>query len=82
MNRRRRPRFNLLLLPATRGELQGYLAHEKPPPPLGLPWERMHGSPVGSYGVAVSYERGTPVGRACLGAGGPERGIRRGSSLI
>ena len=36
--------------------LEGYR-----PPPLGLPQEPRHGPPVGSYRVAVSYERGTPV---------------------
>ena len=39
--------------------LQGYLAHENPPPPVG-PY-----SCPGTYGdprgVGVSYERGTPV---------------------
>ena len=42
--------------------LQGYLAHKIPPPPPGPPYEPRHGPTVGSYGVAVSYERGTPVG--------------------
>ena len=41
--------------------LQGYLADKKPPPPLGPPQEPRHGPTVGSYGVAVSYKRGTPV---------------------
>ena len=41
--------------------LQGYLAHKKPPPPLGPPWETRHGPTVGSNGVAFSYQRGTPV---------------------
>ena len=41
--------------------VQGYLAHKKPPSPLGPPYEPKHGPTVGSYGVAVSYERGTPV---------------------
>ena len=43
--------------------VQGYLAHKKPPFPLGPPYEPRHGPTVGSYGVAVSYERGTPVQR-------------------
>ena len=30
-------------------------------PPQGLPYEPMHGPTVGSYGVAVPYERGTPL---------------------
>ena len=42
-------------------ELQGYLAHKKLPTPLGLPQGPRHGPTVGSYGVAVSYKRGTPV---------------------
>ena len=58
-------------LAADQGEfiwvLQGYLAHEKPPPPLrlppplGSPQAPRHGRTVGSYGVAVSYKQGTPV---------------------
>ena len=32
------------------------------PPPLGPAEEPRHGPTVGSYGVAVSYERGTLVG--------------------
>ena len=36
------------------------IVHKQPPPPLGPP-EPRHGSPVGSYGVAVSYQRGSPV---------------------
>ena len=43
------------------GGLQGYLAHKKAPTSLGPPEEPRHGSFEGSYGVAVSYERGTPV---------------------
>jgi len=31
------------------------------PPPLGPPYEPRYGPTVGSYGVAVSYKRGTPV---------------------
>jgi len=31
------------------------------PHSLGPPWEPRHGLDVGSYGVAVSYERGTLV---------------------
>jgi len=42
-------------------ESEGYLAHKKPHPPLGPPKGPMHIPTVGSYGVAVSYERGTPV---------------------
>ena len=41
--------------------LQGHRAHKKPPPPLGPPQGPRHGATVGSFGVAVSYERGTPV---------------------
>ena len=43
------------------GRLQGYLAHDKPPPPLGPPYEPRYDPTAGSYGVAVSYKRGTPV---------------------
>ena len=43
--------------------LQGYLAHKKPPPPLGPPYGRRHRATVRSYGESVSYERGTPVER-------------------
>jgi hypothetical protein len=41
--------------------VQGYLAHKKPATPLGHPYGPRHGPTVGSYGAAVSYERGTPV---------------------
>ena len=41
--------------------LQRYLAHKKPPLSLGTPQEPRHGPTEGSYGVAVSYKRGTPV---------------------
>ena len=34
----------------------------KCPPPLGTPQGPRHRPTVGSYGGAVSYERGTPVG--------------------
>ena len=40
--------------------LQGYLAHKKPPP-TRTPLDPRHGPTEGSYGVAFSYERGTPV---------------------
>ena len=40
--------------------MQGYLAHEKPPPPLGPPEDPGHSPTVGSQGEA--YERGTPAG--------------------
>ena len=40
--------------------LEGYLAHERlPPPPLGPPQEPRHGPTVGSY--CFLYERGTPA---------------------
>ena len=32
---------------------------QHPPPPLGPPQEPRHGPTVGSYGVAVSYKRGS-----------------------
>ena len=41
--------------------LQGYLAHKETPTPLGPPKEARHGLAEVSYGVSVSYERGTPV---------------------
>ena len=41
--------------------LQGYLAHKKATTPLGPPQDPRHSPSVGSEGVAVSYERGTPV---------------------
>ena len=34
------------------------------PTPLGSPQVPRHRAAVGSYGGGVSYERGTPVGRA------------------
>ena len=40
---------------------KGYLAHKNPPPSPGPPYESRHGPTVGSYGVAVSYEQGTPA---------------------
>jgi len=45
----------------SQSELQGYLADKKPSPPLAPPQEPRHGPTAGSYGVAVSYKRGTPV---------------------
>ena len=41
--------------------IQGYLAHKKQPPPLRPPLDLTTRPTVGSYGGAVSYERGTPV---------------------
>jgi len=43
------------------GCIQGYLAHKKTPTPLGPPQDPRHRPTVGSYGVAVSYTRGSPV---------------------
>jgi len=37
------------------------LASVHPPHPLGSPYEPGHGPTVWSYGVAFSYERGTPL---------------------
>ena len=51
--------------------VQGYLAHEKRPPPLGPPGGPGHSLAVGSWGGALSYERGTPV----TGGGGVQRSI-------
>ena len=42
-------------------KVQGYLAHKKHLPSLGPPYGPGHSPIVGSYGGAVSYERGTPV---------------------
>ena len=42
--------------------VQGYLAHKKPLPRLGPPNEPRHVPTVGSYGMAISHKRGTPVG--------------------
>ena len=52
----------MLLPPLVGGQQQGYLAHKKQLPPLGPPYGPKHIPAVGSYGGAVSYERGTPVG--------------------
>ena len=41
--------------------VQGYLAHNKTPPPLGPPQGPRHRLTVGSYGGAFSYGRGNPV---------------------
>jgi len=45
----------------SRQRLQGYLAHEKQPPPLGPPKDLRYSPTVGSWEGVVSYERGTPV---------------------
>ena len=39
--------------------VQGYLDHEKKPPPLGPPYDPRYNPSVGSYEGGVSYERGT-----------------------
>jgi len=41
--------------------LQGYLAHKKQRSTLGAPCAPRYSPTVGSWGGAVSYERGTPV---------------------
>jgi len=43
--------------------VQGYLAHKKPPLPLGPPYGPRRGPTVGCKGGAVAYERGNPVVR-------------------
>ena len=43
--------------------LQGYLAHKKTRNSQGPPKDPRHGLTVGSCGVAVSYERDSPVRR-------------------
>ena len=48
--------------------LQGYLAHDKTPTPLGPSYGPRHGPTIGSRGGAVSYGRGTPI--ACGGVSG------------
>ena len=52
---------------------QGYLAHKKPPPPIGLPQDPKQSPTVGSSGGAVSYERLLPL-VAAEGGGGREGG--------
>ena len=42
---------------------------KKQPPPLGPPWGPRRSPTVGSWGSAVSYERGTPVGLRVEGVG-------------
>ena len=41
--------------------VQGYLTHEKQPPPLGPPPGPRNFPPVGPEGATVSYGRGNPV---------------------
>ena len=43
--------------------VQGYLAHKKPPAPLGPRSGPRHGLTSRSEGGAISYERGSPVDR-------------------
>jgi hypothetical protein len=45
---------------------RGYLAHRKQRPPRTLQKDCAKGPMVILGGGVVSYERGTPVGRACL----------------
>ena len=42
--------------------LQGHLAHEKTPTPLGPPYDPRYGPTVGSWEGGVADGRGTPVG--------------------
>ena len=51
------------------GEVQGYLAHKKQPPPLGSQEGPRHSPTVGSWEGRVSYERSNPVG-VRVGVGG------------
>ena len=53
----------------------------KPPTPPAPPHEPGHGPAVGSYGVAVSYERGNPVHHKTLGGPHIETLIIRELSL-
>ena len=48
---------------------QGYLAHEKEPPPLELPKGPRHSATVGSSRGTVSHGRGTPVAVRVEGLG-------------
>ena len=50
----------------------------EPPPPPGPLYEPRHDPTVGSYGVAVSYKRGTPVNlQPAPGGGGAAPGVVR-----
>jgi len=51
------------------GGVQGYLAHKRPPPPLGPPYVPRHRPTVGSQGGAVTCKRGHPVGFRVWGLG-------------
>ena len=55
-----------------RAYLQGYLAHETTPTPLGPPKDLRHRPTVGLWGGAFSYERGTPVDEAAVPSGSPD----------
>ena len=56
--------------------VQGYIAHKKPRPPSGPPWEPRHGPTVGSYGVAFFSKRGTPVAWVGIHAPNPHNRCR------
>ena len=45
----------------TNDAVQGYLAHQKQPPPIGLPDDHRYSPTVVSQKGGVSYERGIPV---------------------
>ena len=55
------PSHAMCLATSWRMSLQGYLPHKKLPTPIGPPQGPKRGPTVGSYGAAVSSERGTPV---------------------
>jgi hypothetical protein len=60
--------------------LQGYLACEKQPCPVGLPWGQRHSPTAGPWGGVVSYERGTSVYvPSSLGSGITKAGSFQGS---
>ena len=52
----------LLAIQAVRSLYRGTSLIRNRPTPLGPPQEPRHGPTVGSYGMAASYKRGTPVG--------------------
>jgi len=58
-------------------DVQGYLAHKKPTFPRNLQKAYASGPMVALGGVAVSYERGTPVCAKSL-----DSGLRSGVDLV
>jgi len=60
--------------------VQGYLFHKKTLSPLGTPSDPRYSPTVGSFGVAVSYVRGTPVSRILLSGRPCGRLLSQGST--